>query len=501
MKIEHSFVGDLNIVLRHEESGTQVTLIDRPLFPGSSFGCEGEDIDMMLDDGASVAAESTCLGAIPTLSGVLRPNGALSAFEGEDVSGTWHLTITDMASGDVGVLEEWCLVLKGTFSPPPCESGLYVLDTYGGRHPVGSPPTITGEVYFGNDIARDLERFTCAVGGEEYRDLAVLDGFGGVHVVQSQECRIPQTFYFGDQAASFPQGRAVDLTMTVDGQGFWVLTDFGGIYRAGSAKGESDPAAVPGTADMGMLGFDIPLTGELRDPDLPEPGGASLRAVSLVVIDRDLDSRADGYVIVDSMGGRIHLDSMGDIVAPGEFSSAPENDPTKILDPIGYVWPFFAGLDIVRDAELTSDQRGLVILDGWDGIHPVPVDKESNPVFFAKNIQSPGNPFPTQSVGLPYVPAGFDNPDTEDVDEGDPSVYGIDAGSIFVDLEFSAGCEGGLYTLDRFGGIFVLGSGRDEDSDLAPPFEGAPYFYPAQRAIDMEIFGAGETETPFGLEE
>ena len=114
-----------------------------------------------------------------------------------------------------------------------CDSGYYVLDSLGGRHRVGNPMLITGPLYFGNDIARDMERMLC----QEEEDLAVLDGLGGVHVIQNAACTIQQDFYFGDaDKDSFPQGRAVDLEMAANSTGFWVLTDFGGIYRAGERR-------------------------------------------------------------------------------------------------------------------------------------------------------------------------------------------------------------------------------------------------------------------------
>ena len=380
---------------------------------------------------------------------------------------------------------------------PLCDSGYYLLDSFGGRHRVGFPYLITGSLYFGNDIARDMERAVlCNRRWRQWRDLFVLDGLGAVHSVVSPACNIPQDFYFGDTQAAFPQGRAVDVEMTADSQGFWVLTDFGGIFRAGSAKPPVDPALVPGTDKNGVLGWDIPLTGSLRDPELPDDDNATLRAVSLAVIDQDLDSLADGYVVLDSMGGRLHYHPDGSEVAPGEASAAPANDPALLLDPVGYVWPFFKGLDIARDMELHSTQQGVVIVDGWDGIHPVPVDVESNPVFFANNVISATDSTPVQTVGLPYVVKGFDNPVTtgEGMDEGIPAQYGIDAESIFVDLEFSTGCGDTLYTLDKFGGVFVLGSGRVSPDEPVPVYGNSPYFFPFLYAEDIELFAANETD-------
>ena len=237
-----------------------------------------------------------------------------------------------------------------------------------------------------------------------------------------------------------------------------------------------------------MLGTDVPLPD--RDPNL-NAGGVTLRAVSFVVIDEDQDSRAEGYIVLDSMGGRFHFNADGTQVTAGSSSGLTGNEPGRVLDPTGYVWPFFMGLDIARDMELHPNQGGVIILDGWDGIHPVPVDVETNPVFFANNVVSATDSTPAQAVGMPYVTTGFDDPNTA---EDESVVLDIDGASIFADLEFSAGCPGGgLYTLDRFGGVFVLG-GAAERWRAGSRLRHSPYFFPFLYAEDMEMFSAVESE-------
>jgi uncharacterized repeat protein (TIGR01451 family) len=401
---------------------------------------------------------------------------------------------TDFSGGiGLAVLEALCpdeIAPTPTATPPPpdvCDSGYYLLDSFGGRHRVGNPVIITGSLYFGSNIARDMERAVC----QSDEDLVVLDGYGAVQFVMTTDCAIGQDFYFGGQAGEFPEGRARDVEMSLNSTGFWVLTDFGGIYRAGTTKEPADPALVPGTDQSGVLGLDVPLTGNMRDPELPEGDGSSLRAVSLVVIDSDGNGRAEGYIVLDSMGGRLHYDPNGAPVTPGSSSISPENDPARLLDPTGYVWPFFKGLDIARDMELHSTQQGVVILDGWDGIHPVPVDIEDNPVYFATNRTSNADDTPVQLVGMPYITKGFDNPETDGL-EDDPDLFGIDTASIFRDLEFSAGCSSGLYTLDKFGGVFVLGEAREDPNIPTPLFGSSPYFLPYLYAEDMEVYAFDE---------
>jgi formylglycine-generating enzyme required for sulfatase activity len=50
-----------------------------------------------------------------------------------------------------------------------------------------------------------------------------------------------------------------------------------------------------------------------------------------------------------------------------------------------------------------------------------------------------------------------------------------------------------LYTLDKFGGVFVLGAAREIEEDPVPQFGGSPYFFPFLYAEDIEIFGRDET--------
>ena len=110
LKIDHSFVGDLVCTLEHQDTGTTVALLDRPGIPTSPFGCPENNVDVLFSDDAPLAAEDVCANTGIALDGNLRPNGSLQSFAGENLSGTWILTVADYASGDVGSLVEWCLI-------------------------------------------------------------------------------------------------------------------------------------------------------------------------------------------------------------------------------------------------------------------------------------------------------------------------------------------------------------------------------------------------------
>ncbi|MCA9424665.1 MAG: hypothetical protein KC994_06300 [Candidatus Omnitrophica bacterium] len=365
-----------------------------------------------------------------------------------------------------------------TFTPaPPCEDpGYFILDVMGGRHTVGNPPAITGHLYYGRDVARDLE----IVSPSDAPDLAILDAFGAVQYVQNPGAAPPQMFYW-PEGTEPPNGPAVDLVLSRDGQGFWVLTERGGIYRAGSTlpPGE-DPLLGNDAEDLtGVLG--IPFGGEVpRAPSLPQNDNASIRAVSLVVVQTEDPLAPDGYIVIDSQGGHYLFDSIGnfrDNESPGSLLNADSGANVT-------VYPFFQGLDIVRDLEPTADESAAILLDGWGGVHPIPVEfGENNPVAFIRNEP----PAQVDTLGLPYIQVGFDNPSTEE-DEGDPESFGIDANSIFRDLEL---CEagGGVYVLDAFGGVFAFGNTRRAMGGLLPYQGVGPYFFPNLYAVDLEAMG------------
>ena len=110
--MDHVWVGDLSMVLTHQNTGTAVTIIDRPGVPASTYGCSGDNILATLDDEAAAPVENQCAGGTPTINGTFSPNSALSAFDGESSSGTWQLTVTDhYTSADAGTLNGWSITV------------------------------------------------------------------------------------------------------------------------------------------------------------------------------------------------------------------------------------------------------------------------------------------------------------------------------------------------------------------------------------------------------
>lgn len=125
VKATHTWIGDLIITLTKTGSGTTVRLIDRPgRADGGTTGngCSGDNPDIILDDEAATAAESSCTNTIPgyVAGSRHRPNDPLSAFDGISLAGTWVVTVSDNAGADLGTLDRWCLepTFSGANVPP-----------------------------------------------------------------------------------------------------------------------------------------------------------------------------------------------------------------------------------------------------------------------------------------------------------------------------------------------------------------------------------------------
>ena len=125
VRLSHGWVGDLVVTLTHEDTGTSVVLIDRAGVSGSGFGCSGSDIDALLDDQAADAVEEACASPAPAIGGSLRPEEALSAFDGEEIGGTWTLTAVDAGFGVSGTLDAWGLFLNSPLAPPSVDMVAY----------------------------------------------------------------------------------------------------------------------------------------------------------------------------------------------------------------------------------------------------------------------------------------------------------------------------------------------------------------------------------------
>ena len=105
LNVTHTWINDLKATLK-SPAGTVVTLFDRPCDANSSIN----DIIATFDDSGIV---SVC-GNNPGISGTVIPTQALTAFNGQNSTGTWTLTIIDGFNQDGGSLNSWNITTCST---------------------------------------------------------------------------------------------------------------------------------------------------------------------------------------------------------------------------------------------------------------------------------------------------------------------------------------------------------------------------------------------------
>jgi subtilisin-like proprotein convertase family protein len=111
--INHTFLGDLVIDVSHNLASAR--LWDRQCG-------DDENMDVIFDD----AGDPVICGS-PTV-GVFQPQTPLAVFNGDDLFGTWELTVCDEAGEDVGTLINWKLII-GVPQPLCCQGTLLSSDT------------------------------------------------------------------------------------------------------------------------------------------------------------------------------------------------------------------------------------------------------------------------------------------------------------------------------------------------------------------------------------
>lgn len=115
LNIEHTWPGDLVVTLTHDS--TTVFLLNRVgVAENDQYGCEIDNVAVYLDDGAPDTIQDWC--PPQPLIGVFSPAGSLADFNGQDRSGTWTLTVSDLSEGDTGYLTGFLMTFV-TAAPTP----------------------------------------------------------------------------------------------------------------------------------------------------------------------------------------------------------------------------------------------------------------------------------------------------------------------------------------------------------------------------------------------
>lgn len=108
VNIEHPLVGDLVLTLKHEDTGTVVTLVNRVGNPPNSGNCTGhsQGLFLLFADSGEETLQEHCTNTATSefVASSFKPDEPLGAFTGEDVHGTWTLSVTDAQSGNPGAV-------------------------------------------------------------------------------------------------------------------------------------------------------------------------------------------------------------------------------------------------------------------------------------------------------------------------------------------------------------------------------------------------------------
>ncbi len=114
--LNHTWVGDLIIRIRHVPSNTTATLINRPgVGAGSTFGNSADFVasnSYAFADGGAAFPTASPPTVIP--SGTYAPATAFAAFNGLNSAGQWEIFASDNAGGDTGGWNSWTLTLVPT---------------------------------------------------------------------------------------------------------------------------------------------------------------------------------------------------------------------------------------------------------------------------------------------------------------------------------------------------------------------------------------------------
>lgn len=166
--IPHTWQGDVIARLRHEASGIEVTLIDRPGVPelstvgfsSDNYGDNPSGIPFVLDDFAFLRYDSPDVASpgFNNVTGPWRPDdqfSSLAALNGLTAETTWTLTVSDNAGGDLGSLVRWTICSDnalgqgiptglGSATPNPTTDGSFVTFTVQVSPAQGPPSTGLG---------------------------------------------------------------------------------------------------------------------------------------------------------------------------------------------------------------------------------------------------------------------------------------------------------------------------------------------------------------------
>jgi hypothetical protein len=244
--------------------------------------------------------------------------------------------------------------LTSTVFAAPAYDGLYIVDGHGLVRTVDNAPVITAGVDYGLDIVQDIELTATESGYVEGMYILRGDGdvaaYGGAPTYPVGQAILQP--YFGWNIARDLEP-AIDWTAGTYGQaGYYVMDGQGGVFAVG------DPFSMPPYFKPYRNDVTVPL----NQDHYPYWGWdiAVDMEVSVVYENTDRNKpRINGYYIVDGYGG-VHW-CLEDITQSNVLSQTPWS---------GMPQPYF-GWDITRDMELTPSLSGYFLMDGRGVLHMV----------------------------------------------------------------------------------------------------------------------------------
>lgn len=109
--ISHTWVGDLTVLLI-APNGSAITLVDRPGVPATTFGCDGNNLDVCVRRGDDAPMEDECNTA-PAITGTWTANAGNDLndlnISGINPNGLWSLQVIDASLGDTGYVTGFSL--------------------------------------------------------------------------------------------------------------------------------------------------------------------------------------------------------------------------------------------------------------------------------------------------------------------------------------------------------------------------------------------------------
>ncbi len=109
LDITHTDISDLQVSI------TSPLGLTKKLISNVGGLCTADDIRVKLnDDVVPILSSASCNAVSPAISGQYKPLEALSAYDGQAISGNWVITVIDSASADGGVINELSVIFSQT---------------------------------------------------------------------------------------------------------------------------------------------------------------------------------------------------------------------------------------------------------------------------------------------------------------------------------------------------------------------------------------------------